>query len=177
MLSCRNKDNDGKKGGTHGSTKKIITANPEEFDAALADLIERSEQAKNDHGLIYRIYGTVNARDFEKGIREFKRRQLEADYSDDGSRHWFYRDGFNSMVSCLQQPGAKATSLFLWDCDSQAQYEDVRRVLFAVEAPICHAYETKNGGHVITVPFNYTILDRYSYWPLIKKDAMMLWAY
>lgn len=174
MLTRRNKDGESNGGGDR-SSKKIISASPEEFDEALATLVQL---ALDDEQRAYRIYATADIRDFEKGIREFKRRQLEADYADHGSRHGFYRDSFNRVVSSLQQPGARATSLFLWDCDSKEEYEQMRQVLYGCgAAAIVHAYETKNGGHIITAPFEYPRFINPELHHLLKKNAMMLWGY
>lgn len=186
MLTRRNKDGEGN--GGDRTSKKIITDSPESFDEALSTLVE---YALSNRQNVYRIYSTVDARDFDKGIREFKRRQLEADYADNRGRHGFYRDGFNRVVSCLQQPGARASSLFLWDCDSTEEYQNTNRLLqeLSVEHTpgplglhigrynIRDAYETKNGGHIITDPFNYPKIVPPEYHKLIQKNAMMLWAY
>lgn len=170
MRVRRNKDGAGNTGGDRHS-KKLITEGPEEFDEALEALLKGSQGDE-------RIYATVDSRDWDKAIREFKRRQLEHDYGDDRSRHGFYRDGFNQVVSALQGSQARATSLFLFDCDSATEYEVLRSILYGIEAvAIVHAYETKNGGHIITAPFEYPKYLNSELHHLLKKNAMMLWAY
>lgn len=168
MRVLRNKD--GGVGNVDRHSKKLVSRNPQEFDKHLERLI--LDKTPNE-----RIYSTVDMRDMGKAIRTFKTEQLNNDYNLEDIRNDFYIDVYNRWISALQQPSARATSLFLWDCDTAEQYADVQQVLFAIKAPICHRYETKNGGHIITSPFNYTILDKFSYQPLVKKNAMMLWVY
>ena len=170
MRVRRNKDGSGNSGGDR-SSKKVITESEEEFDQALASLIEGAQGGE-------RIYATVDSRVWDKAIREFKRRQLDMDYASSGARYGFYRDGFNQLVSALQGPGARATSLFLFDCDSPESYSSLRSILYGIEAvAIVHSYETKNGGHIITAPFEYPKYLNSELHNLIQKNAMMLWAY
>lgn len=167
IMRCRrNKDGAGNSGGDR-SSKKIITNGPEAWEAGVEKLAADFEEGE-------RIYATVDERDFDKGIREFKRRQLDADYSDDGSRHGFYIDGNNRLVSCLQGPGARVSRLFLFDCDSNQEYN---RLLRQLGYRVTHSYPTKNGGHIITDPFEYPKLLAPEFHPLIQKNAMLLVAY
>jgi hypothetical protein len=171
LMRCRrNKDGEGSSGGDRGS-KKVITNGREEFEQAFESL--SSEMLEGE-----RIYSTVDARQMERGIRNFKQRQLEADYYDDGSRHSFYTDSHNRLVSCLQSPNARDSSYFLFDCDSQ---EDGLEALGAIDKLglakcIRHTYPTKSGRHIITDPFNPNLLPEHIR-PWIQKNAMMLLAY
>lgn len=161
---------DGGVGNVDRHAKKLVSRNPKEFEECLARLVDDMLPTE-------RIYSTVDMRDMSKAIRTFKTEQLSNDYNPEHVRDDFYIDVYNRWISALQQPSARATSLFLWDCDTPEQYADVQQVLYAVGAAIVHRYDTKNGGHIITAPFNYTILDRNDYQPLCKKNAMMLWVY
>lgn len=170
MRTRRNKDGEGSSGDR--AAKKIITNCEQEFNIALGLLIDTIEPGE-------RIYSTVDARNFEKAIREFKRRQLERDYDNEVNRHGFYCDSFNQMVSCLQGPTARASSLFLWDCDSVDEYFNLSEELIKTVrlSVVAHSYLTKNGGHIITRPFEYPKLLDPKFHPLLQKNAMMLWAY
>jgi len=171
LMRCkRNKDGEGNSGGDRAS-KKIITTDSEEFDEALERLMLDIQPGE-------RIYSTVDARDFQKGIRNFKFKQLEAEYYDDGSRFRFYTDSFNRMVSSLQAPNARVSSYFLFDCDSVEESLTCMTALSKVDLHknIIHDYKTKNGKHIITQPFNPALLPE-EVRSLIQKNAMMLWVY
>lgn len=66
-----------KEGGetNNSKLKKYITRNSEEYLKALTKLVD--EQMSTDATL--RIYASVNERDFNKAIRQFKYEQLDAD--------------------------------------------------------------------------------------------------
>lgn len=86
-----------KEGGKNNGkafVKKVVTANSEEFYVQLLKLLDEKERAD----MPYRIYSSLNARDIEKAIRQFKFEQLEADYYDDESRHNFYYDVRNRFI-------------------------------------------------------------------------------
>lgn len=171
MRTLRGKDG-GKNTGGDRVAKKIITENAEEFDLALQTLIAGAKDNE-------RVYATVDARNWNKAIRSFKQRQLDADYAGDSNRLGFYRDIKNRVVSCLQQPTARASSLFLFDCDSPFEWGLLHRELLTCVGlgAILDTYETKNGGHIITQPFEYPKLLDPRFHEMLKKNAMMLWAY
>lgn len=172
LMRCkRNKDGQGSSGGDR-SSKKIITSSPQEYDEALQSLIEGTQGGE-------RIYATVDKRSWPKAIRGFKQKQLDNDYASDDTRHSFYKDVSNRMVSCLQGPTARLSSLFLFDCDEPQQYDSlVKELLSAVGVSgIIHTYQTKNGFHIITKPFEYPKLLDAKWHPLIQKNAMMLIAF
>lgn len=140
-----------KEGGDTNNTKveKVITSNLPEFWDAVAQLIDK----KNNSGLPYRVYSSVNHRNLEKAIRQFKFEQLEADYYDPYDRARFYLDVRNRFIGCLMQPPQKASSYFLFDVDS----EDNGATLKALSgAHIVLSYRTKHGWHIVTEPFNHT---------------------
>lgn len=163
----RNKD--GAVGNVDRHAKKIITRSPEEFDAAIEELVSTSQEGE-------RVYSTVEARDVKKAIRLFKNRQLDADY--DGHIEDFYLDIKNRWVSCLQNPRASSGTLFLFDCDDAETHLSVVNTLKerGHGEKILHDYPTKNGAHVITKPFDYTKLPPELH-KVIHKNALILWAY
>lgn len=170
ILMRKSRTKDGIKASGDRKSKKVITNGPEEYDACFEQLC--SELIDNE-----RIYGSVDARDFNKAIREFKRRLLESDYGSVATRDGFYRDSKNQVVSCLQGPAARATHLFLWDCDSIEDYDNCLRALHSACIVPKHFYTTKNGGHIITEPFEYPKLMDPLMIPWLHKNAMMLLAY
>lgn len=163
--------------GGHTNNSKLrayISRNHEEWITALAKLLQEKEQYPH---LPLRIYQTLNERNIEKGIMHFKHAMLDADYFDTESRQWFYLDIRNRVISALMKEPSRATSYFLYDCDTRDQ-----RILgllhldLGLHTEIIHEYPTKNGHHIITKPFNPNLVKlppEVEY----KRDAMMLLAF
>lgn len=172
-----------KEGGETNNTKvrKIITKNSEEFYLELIKLVDEKERAAMLREPIpYRIYSSVNARDIEKAIRQFKFEQLEADYYDDESRHSFYYDTKNRFVGALMTPSSrmKDQSYFIFDVDNEEGRDvngEALSALAACEAEIVTQYATKNGWHIVTLPFNPNLFNVPGV--DIKKDGLLLLAY
>lgn len=165
--------------GGHTNNSKLrayISRTPEEWVTALAKLLDEKKQHQH---LPLRIYQTLNARDIEKGIRHFKHAMLDADFYDDEQRRWFYLDVRNRIISSFMKPPSKAQSYFLYDVDTQDE-ETHKRLKEQLEqhTKIVHVYNTKNGAHVITNPFNHNLVKLPQDGSIeFKKDAMMLLAY
>lgn len=151
--------------------RKVITTNSTEFYEALKPLIKQ----KNESSETLRIYSSVNDRDMEKAIRKFKFDQLEADYYDDTSRFSFYTDVKNRFVSSLMSPSAKGTSYFLFDCDSEEETQASLKELAELHVHIVQSYPTKNGTHIITMPFNPNLFHTPNV--DINKDGLLLLSY
>lgn len=167
-----------KEGGETNNTKvrKVITRDSEEFRLELIKLIDEKERSE----LPYRIYSSVNARDIEKAIRQFKFEQLEADYYDDESRHGFYYDSKNRFVGALMTPSSrmKDQSYFIFDVDDEEGRDVMGDALSALGncgANIVIQYKTKNGWHIVTEPFNPNTFSCPGV--EIKKDGLLLLAY
>lgn len=161
MLIRRNKD--GEEGNTQRKSIKRISRSTKEWQAFVRQLHELQQTSHQG----YRIYSSINERNISKAIHEFKRRQLEIDFGNVEEYDNFYVDIENRFFSCLMNPGARSTSYFLIDCDTdydfQKAHERVPPELFL------YTYPTKNGNHIITRPFNpneYGILE-------VKKDDLM----
>lgn len=165
-----------KEGGETNNSKLIkkITRNSDEWFNALSELID--EQMSSD--LHLRVYASVNERDFNKAIRQFKYEQLDADYYDQIQKENFYLDVKNRFIGCLMQPAQRATSLFLFDIDKHPDYPDTTAEVLKVipNEFIVKLYPTKNGWHLITKPFNYTTLNLPKNCEM-KKDGLLLLSY
>lgn len=167
MLINRNKD--GGKGNRKTKTHKRITTNSEEFFKAIDEL----EEIKKSSDKTLRIYACVNSRNIEKAIRQFKFDLLENDYQISECKHNFYYDIKNRFFHCLMKPSSKLESNFLIDLDNCCE-----QGLFTVEkelskyTEILLRYQTKNGWHIITKPFNYTKITNKQI--EIKTDGLML---
>jgi len=168
MLTVRGKDG-GLKTRPDRVAKKKLSENPEDFDKIVAEFETiRTPQE--------RIYSSVNCRDIKKAQREFKERQLEADYFDEESRNRFYLDIKNRWVSCVMKPSCRAETYFLFDADDLTRWT-VGEAIDKIEevTDVIWHYKTKNGYHIITKPFNPN--DLKENFGEIKKDALILVSY
>lgn len=164
-----------KEGGETNNSKlvKKITRNSEEYKQALRELI--SEQMESE--LTLRVYASVNDRNFNKAIRKFKFEQLEADYYDQKQKENFYLDVRNRFIGCLMQPTQKDSSLFLFDIDNQPGRDVQGEALKAIpNQHIVKMYATKNGWHIVTIPFNHTTLTLPANVEL-NTDGLLLLSY
>jgi len=169
-----------KEGGKTTKIKKIITINEEEYAEVLCSLLAKQYEARLD-GVKLRIYGSVNKRDINNAIREFKTRQLEADYYDTESRDRFYYDVKNRFISSLMAPSSRSETKFILDVDRKdidTVKEEIHRNAQEVDTVVKEllTYETKSGYHIITEPFNPAILEGIEN-VQANKDGLLLLSY
>jgi len=162
ILLRRNKD--GEEENAQRKAIKRISRDMQEWKAHVRELHELQKTSYQG----YRIYSSINERDMSKAIHEFKRRQLETDYSNMHELKSFYCDIKNRFFSCLMNPNARIQSNFLIDCDSQEEYKHAKLQLSNTELIIME-YPTKNGWHIITKPFNPSDYE----YMMVKKDDLM----
>lgn len=163
MLCQRAKDGDK---CVNKSELKKVSANKKEFMKIYAEL----KMIKDSSLLPLRIYSSVNRRDINKAIMNFKREQLEADFYSETDRNHFYFNIENRWISSLMKPSARAETQFLIDIDSQNSKVEEKLNLIGVK--IIAKYPTKNGIHIITEPFNPNLLGLN--FGEIKKDDLLL---
>lgn len=170
LFLIRRKKDGGEKADNDFFAKTIVT-NKDEFLRELKKLMLIMEPTM-------RIYASVNKRDIEKGIREFKRQQLDSDYYDIESKHSFYFRVKDRFISSLMKPSSAAESLFLFDCDNLTD-KTIGNSIEEIEklTEVVWHYRTKNGFHIITKPFNPALAEQLSFEHSIKKDSLMLLAY
>lgn len=149
MLIHRNKEG-GKSEGNDSNTTKRVSTSPARVREILLELVMKAYLDDKP----WRIQMSVNPRDVDKAIRLFKQRQLDADYYDVDSKHSFYYDIKNRWISCLMNPASRASTKFLFDCDTPADYDATIAVLQKENIKIMKDYQTKNGRHIITEPHN-----------------------
>jgi hypothetical protein len=163
MLLHRNKD--GETGNAQRKSIKKISRDIEEWYKIVCEFKELQQNTYEG----YRIYSSVNSRNMEKAIHEFKLRSLHADYDSLTEKEWFYVDIQNRFFSCLMNPNCREQSNLLIDCDSNDEcklvFENIPQQL------ILFNYKTKNGMHFLTKPFNPKQLHIPIH--IIKKDAMI----
>ena len=170
MITQRSKEG-GKMNNPDKVSKRKISSNRIEFEAILEDFLEMKNLFPEKQ---LRIYSSVNKRDFGKGMREFKRQQLEVDYYDHESKCNFYLDIKNRFLSSIMKPSSRAETFFLIDCDDLTR-KTIGKAIDEVDAitDVVLHYRTKNGYHIITKPFNPNDLPKLE----IKKDALLLLSY
>lgn len=168
-LNSRNKD-------TTDTKRKIlkISYSIDEFDDVFNYL--------QDHaGENYRIYVSANSRNIDKAIRLFRERQLQAELDTTNS---FYKNIESRWNSCLGSPLVQDDKLWLFDCDNEEEYnKTIKELQIYYDRDLdlhngsnLYEYETKNGKHIITAPFNTTKLSNDAK-SLIHKNPLMLFAY
>lgn len=163
MLLHRNKDGSIETGNSQRKSFKKISRDADEWTQIVTSFRSQQQCGNPD----YRIYASVNQRDITKAIHVFKQRQLDNDYGNMWEMHWFYIDIQNRFFSCLMNPQCRAENNFLIDCDTDEEYKHA--ILQLPTEYILMDYPTRNGRHIITLPFNpneRTIP--------VKKDEMML---
>ena len=170
MLTQRSKEG-GKSDNPDRVSKRKISSNRIEFESILEEFLEIKNLSPKKQ---LRIYSSVNKRDFGKGMREFKRQQLEVDYYDHESKCNFYLDIKNRFLSSIMKPSSRAETFFLIDCDDLTR-KTIGKAIDEVDAitDVVLHYRTKNGYHIITKPFNPNDLPKLE----IKKDALLLLSY
>lgn len=164
-----------KEGGqTHNSKlHKIVTRNEKDFLDALIEM----EKRMNESDEVLRIYSSLNLRDFEKAIRQFKTEQLDADYFHEEQKQNFYLDAKNRFIGALMQPQQRASNLFMFDIDDEEGRDVMGETLQVIpDEHIIKQYKTKNGWHIITNPFNYTTINLPKGCEF-KKDGLLLLDY
>ena len=164
MLKGRHKD-----GIVNERTVLRVTHSVEHFEKALRELVTMATDGE-------RIYGSAGERCMSSAIREFKRRQLDADYDDDPQR--FYRAINDRWVASLMQPTSQADKMWLFDCDSPADADLVESELARhYDRPVApYRYASKSGAHIVVQPFNRALLTDASR-RLIHDNAIILWAF
>lgn len=167
LLLQRNKEG----GQTHNTKlKKIVTRSSQDFLKGLIELVKE----KNESELPLRIYSSLNKRDFEKAIRQFKSEQLDADYFHQEQKENFYIDARNRFVGALMQPQQRGSNLFMFDIDEEEGRDVMGETLQVIpNEHILMQYKTKNGWHIITTPFNHTTINLPKNCEF-KKDGLLL---
>ena len=174
MLTKRSKEG-GKANRPDRIAVKKVSKNEEEFVEILQTMLDNRKEN-------YRIYCTINPRDPEKAIRKFKELQLDHDFQSDEIKYGFYNDLKNRWISSLMKPSSRAETYFLIDIDNNDRhgldYKKTEEELEKKEVTIIDTYKTKNGWHIITLPFNYPkVMPDLQKFDHVKTDALALLKY
>lgn len=162
---------------TDRASRRKISKNSKEFFEILEEFKNIKEESMEKYRIPMRIYSCVNKRDIKKAIRNFKQEQLDADYYDEESKYGFYFDIKNRWLSSLMKQNCRTETQFLIDVDKPELYSIFKVInhLEEIGVEIIVSYETKNGYHIITKPFNPNLFN--SEFGEIKKDALLLLDY
>jgi hypothetical protein len=166
QLIDRSKNDDSKK-----SLKFLSNSVFCNFDQFMNELMQGLRIQDREKNPDLRLYMSVNSRCFEKAVRDFKRRQIDVETHGLDSQLGFYRACHRRFVSCLMVPANRDTRHFMLDVDTK-EIKPIVDELGSLGVSIIKCYETPNGYHVITEPFNPNIFSHPDV--EIKKDGMLL---
>lgn len=148
-----------------------VTHTKEEYLDALVRLLTLQAVASKP----YRLYASVNARSIEKAEKQFKMEMLEADFSSGENKTYFYERLESRWAGSLMKPGSRIGSLFILDIDGEGDVTaPVLKWLGEHEIEPIKMYQTPNGWHIVTPPFNPTEFQFENC--EVKKDGLILLA-
>ena len=103
---------------------------------------------------VWRIYKTVNARDFSKAWKMVATKLIE-DHD-----NWMYRVD-SLWKTCLMKPECKAERKILIDIDTKELSDDIKKLLMNLneQGVIKYWVETPNGTHIVSDKFDTRILE------------------
>ena len=165
MLAGRRKDNVATK-----RVKLCISHDVVGYERRLARLMEEMGPGE-------RVYASAGQRDLHKAVREFRKRQIDAEIEEGPLQ--FYKDLEKRWTRCLMSESAQLEKFWLFDCDTTEESTRVRKEADSWKAAghDPYAYPTKNGIHVIIKPFDLRRSISQASMKLIHKNPLMLVAY
>lgn len=172
LLMCRGKD-----GGPNKEYKRrvsvLISHNKEQLIRNIGKCLAIKDASVDP----LRLYMTLNSRNIVKAERNFKEQMLEMDYQSPEMKKVFYERLEGNWVSALMKPSARDTTYFMIDVDNEEgrdMFSEHINELNRLNVEIVQTYNTKNGHHIITKPFNP---NTYKYASSINKDGQVLLSY
>jgi len=146
--------------------RRVLTAE-DQVEDQLADLYA----LMNRHELHFRLYLTVNARDtvstYYGFIQEMMDRSEQLYNGDDGAHTVIERMG-SEWKSTLHKEAHKDDQYFHFDLDDVTNSEAMRFKNQCNDvSDVVGQFQSPNGWHVITEPFNYT-----TWTPIVEYDEM-----
>ena len=144
-----------------------VTRNVREFDRAIKLMWDGLPEG-------HRIYSSASRRAVHKAARLFRERQLAAEY--DSSPLAFYEDLNGRWVSALMAKQSSENKLWMFDCDSVSDAEQVLAEYRQITKRDPYSYKTKNGTHMIVPGFDKSRLSD-DVRAMLDENPSMLWAY
>src|SRR5262249_23226634 len=123
-----------------------VTHDELQFAKAFNDLWDMAEPNE-------RIYASADERDVRKAARVFKERIVAHEHGEDAE---FWRHVNTRWVSALMQTRCRDGKLWLFDCDTMDEYNELMKLL--PDGTGAYQYQTKNGHHVVCAPFDLRYL-------------------
>lgn len=121
----------------------------------------------------YRLYASVNPRDLRKAEHKFKEDMLTVDFAPQENKDYFWTRLESKWASALMSPGSRAKSNFMIDVDGDGDITAPALQWLAENGvEYIKMYQTPNGWHIITPPFNPTNWNPAN--GEIKKDGLIL---
>lgn len=168
FLKGRHKDIELPGGKRKLRTITKVSHSPEEWDECVQELVDLAQPGE-------RIYASAAPRHMKKAIREFKERQLASEYDPDSEL--FYRSILDRWASCLMSTKAQEKKLWLIDIDTTDDAWAFEMSFDFLSPLIEHDYETKNGRHVLVLPFNKAKLPSQDLLTKIHDNPLILVGY
>lgn len=164
--TARNKD------GAEWRQDKVLISY-DEYDETVSKLLADLRDGE-------RIYASVDERNFRAAQRVFNEMLVDANFSDNAAHSLsFYRHINARWNSALGQKSSALSRLYLFDLDGTL--EDITRDKYYI-LKVCpdnaYAYQTKNGLHIISEPFDPRKLPQFVEERNMRHtNALMLVAY
>lgn len=158
-----------KDGGTQEDRSSIrrISGSNFDFDKHVSELWNIAME----EGGPWRLYSSVNARDWFKALRLYRIQQIEKETHMIHEQVDFYMQSQNQVLSCLAKPQSRSESYFLIDLDDVEDWElKGCQEILSDFTTIRDVRKTPNGYHIITDPYNPNDTPHLN----VKKDAMIL---
>lgn len=162
MLIDRSKQSTNK--GSRRWINKLVSFDKNQFQKNLEKLLDLQLHLNNPS---IRLYSCVNKRNIEKSIKYFQHKMIDLSTNEEKQR--FFHQLNDNFCSALMQPENKAEKWFLIDLDT-TEY-DISFACYGIKIVAC--YNTPNGSHHISEPFNPEILKHIENLE-VKKDALIL---
>ena len=156
----------------HRKCFRKVWATPEEREVRIKEL-EAVASLYPEYK--WRIYETINWRDLRKAYFEFQKRILDWQRSDKENKMDWLQHYSSEWVSNLMRPESCASGrLFLIDKDDKKNNAQFLNELIMRDIKVLEKYETVNGVHFITEPFDIRKLNGEEWNAEIHKDGLRL---
>jgi hypothetical protein len=157
--------------GSRRWINKLISYDKESFEVNLDKLIKQQNYLNQPN---IRLYGSLNYRSLDKGIKRFFHTLIDVTPAD-RSRFWANINA--NFVSSIMKPESRVSSPKRWLLDIDSDYEDhveaFMRIMDAKGVKFLYKYGTVKGYHAIIEPYNKMEIDLPDYVEL-KQDGLIL---
>lgn len=157
--------------GSRRWVNKLISYDKASFEVNLDKLIKQQDYLQQPN---IRLYGALNYRSLDKGIKRFFHTLIDVTPTD-VPRFWANINA--NFVSSIMKPESRVSSPKRWLLDIDSDYEDHveanMRVLAEKGVKFLYKYGTVKGSHCIVEPFNKSEITLPDFIEL-KQDGLVL---